>query len=91
MSYRVNCDFYLMEKRNTGRKTSNSEELQKQKNSNDIRTQIFLIFFENVYGLDSRLHRTVELQRHKNSSKKKIIKISDNRTPFPDSRNPNLR
>jgi hypothetical protein len=50
------------------RRTPKSEELQKQKNSNDIRIPIFQILFENVYGLESRTPRPVELQRHKNSS-----------------------
>ncbi len=65
------------------RRTPKSEELQKQKNSNDIRIPIFQILFENVYGIESRTPRPVELQRHKNSSNQYYWKFPPIQHHFP--------
>jgi hypothetical protein len=60
--------------RNGDGRTPKTEELQKQKNSNDNGTPIFQIFEKNIIAFDSGTPTTVELQRHKNSSFKNYQK-----------------
>ncbi len=55
-------------------RTPKTEELQKQKNSNDNGTPIFSILKKNIIAFDNGTPTTVGLQRQKNSSFKNYQK-----------------